>query len=94
MGYVAVFWFLGLMLIIAGECSALANWVMSEMNRANESQHGVERVVSLPQGVVMRCCPGCGYLMDQLLVDMARINFDCFRCDGYKLSEFSPVKLA
>lgn len=42
--------------------------------------------------VTARFCPGCGYEKPQLLVDMARLNFDCPRCGKHKLSEFLPIK--
>lgn len=50
----------------------------------------------IPAAVTHRICPSskCGYLMPQMMVDMARFNFKCPKCKDYNLSDFQPVKLS
>jgi len=51
---------------------------------------GKERI--LKTRVKRRGCPGCGYLLDQLLVELARFPMPCPRCDQYTADEFQIVE--
>lgn len=53
----------------------------------------VADVHRLPPGLQRRKCPGCGYLMDQILIESARMNFACPRCGKRTLGEFVPDDL-
>lgn len=46
--------------------------------------------------VTHRVCPSseCGYLVNQKIVDKARLNFKCPKCNGYKFSDFQPLCLS
>lgn len=50
----------------------------------------MENVHQLPPAIERRQCPGCGYKIDQALVDMARFDFPCPRCGQNTLNEFTP----
>lgn len=39
-----------------------------------------------------RVCPGCGYEIPQILVDRARFDFPCPRCEKHTLREFLPIR--
>lgn len=47
-------------------------------------------VHQLPPGVQRRKCPGCDYLMDQVRLELARLDFPCPRCGKHTLGEFVP----
>jgi len=51
-----------------------------------------KKVVTLREGVTMRCCPGCGYLVNQIQIDLAVLNYKCPQCGKHRYSEFQPVK--
>lgn len=51
-------------------------------------------IVRIDPAVTTRACPGCGYLVAQVAVDMARINFKCPRCAEHSMSDFKPYRLA
>lgn len=54
---------------------------------------GAGSVTHIYRAVTHRCCPNCGYLMAQIEIDTARLNFDCPRCGKHRLSEFQPIQL-
>jgi rubredoxin len=37
-------------------------------------------------------CPGCGYIVDEIVLTHARFDFNCPRCAASRLSEFKKVK--
>jgi len=45
-------------------------------------------ITKLPPGVERRKCAGCGYLMTQVQVDAARLDFPCPRCRKHTLRDF------
>lgn len=51
-----------------------------------------DKVAELPEPPD-RACPGCGYLVDQVRVDKAVLNFRCPRCGAFRLSEFYRVRI-
>ena len=46
----------------------------------------------IPRAVTARVCPGCGYEIPQILVDRARFDFPCPRCEKHTLREFLPIR--
>jgi uncharacterized paraquat-inducible protein A len=44
----------------------------------------------IPQAVTRRSCPGCDYIINQLMIDRARLDFDCPRCRSHTLRDFLP----
>lgn len=47
-------------------------------------------ITKLPPGIERRKCPGCGYLADQVLIEMAALDFPCPRCGEHTIDEFVP----
>lgn len=47
----------------------------------------------IPTAVTRRACPGCGYAVDQIMVEQARLDFSCPKCSGYKFIQFRPLTL-
>lgn len=35
-----------------------------------------------------RYCPSCGFEVQQKLIEFSRFNYECPRCDTYRLSDF------
>jgi len=40
-----------------------------------------------------RYCPECGYMISQMIVDLALADYRCPRCKNTRLSEFIPIFL-
>lgn len=42
--------------------------------------------------VKTRCCPGCGYVMSQVLIEYARFDYPCPKCEEYTIDQFQIVE--
>lgn len=50
--------------------------------------------IDILPAVTHRCCPSCGYLVTQLMVDLSRYNYNCHNCGKHKLSKFQPLNMS
>lgn len=48
-------------------------------------------VTKLPEGIIFRKCPGCGFVETQRQIDAAKINMVCPECKKYYFSDFVPL---
>lgn len=53
----------------------------------------MSEVIHIYRAVTHRCCPSCGYLVAQFMIEQARLDFDCPRCGKHKQSEFQPIQM-
>lgn len=42
--------------------------------------------------VTERYCPGCGFLVSQIEIELLRFVVPCPSCEDYNINEFQPVK--